>query len=140
MLSVSHVLSLCLCDLQLIFPYVDVDLKYYDLGLPYRDQTNDQVTIDSAEAIQKYNVGIKCATITPDEERVKGTGAPSFLLVRKKTFQWKEEVLDDLPQKDKIGPSSVRRTLEPFQRQCWGKLLRDGVECMWTSPSTWIQS
>ncbi|XP_050409753.1 isocitrate dehydrogenase [NADP], mitochondrial [Patella vulgata] len=56
---------------QLIFPYLDVDCKYYDLGLPYRDQTNDQVTIDSAEAIKKYNVGIKCATITPDEERVE---------------------------------------------------------------------
>jgi isocitrate dehydrogenase len=42
------------------------------LGLPYRDQTNDQVTIDAANAIKKYNVGIKCATITPDEERVKG--------------------------------------------------------------------
>lgn len=56
---------------RLIFPYLDVDCKYYDLGLPYRDQTNDQVTIDSAEAIKKYNVGIKCATITPDEERVE---------------------------------------------------------------------
>lgn len=56
---------------RLIFPYIDVDCKYYDLGLPYRDQTNDQVTIDSAEAIKKYNVGIKCATITPDEERVE---------------------------------------------------------------------
>ena len=57
---------------QLIFPYLDIDCKYYDLGLPYRDATDDQVTIDSAEAIKKYNVGIKCATITPDEERVEG--------------------------------------------------------------------
>lgn len=55
----------------LILPYLDVDIKYYDLGLPHRDQTNDQVTIDAANAIKKYNVGIKCATITPDEERVK---------------------------------------------------------------------
>ncbi|KAI8508106.1 PREDICTED: isocitrate dehydrogenase [NADP], mitochondrial-like isoform X2 [Branchiostoma belcheri] len=55
---------------KLIFPYINVDCKYYDLGLPYRDQTDDQVTIDCAEAIKKYNVGIKCATITPDEERV----------------------------------------------------------------------
>ncbi|XP_076083477.1 isocitrate dehydrogenase [NADP], mitochondrial-like [Mytilus galloprovincialis] len=55
----------------LILPYLDVDLKYYDLGLPYRDQTDDQVTIDSALAIKKYNVGVKCATITPDEERVE---------------------------------------------------------------------
>ncbi len=57
---------------ELIHPYLDVDIKYYDLGLPNRDATNDQVTIDAAEAIKKYNVGIKCATITPDEERVKG--------------------------------------------------------------------
>uniref|UniRef100_A0A8C4WZY6 Isocitrate dehydrogenase [NADP] n=1 Tax=Eptatretus burgeri TaxID=7764 RepID=A0A8C4WZY6_EPTBU len=55
---------------QLILPYVDLELKYFDLGLPYRDQTNDQVTLDSAEATKKYNVAVKCATITPDEERV----------------------------------------------------------------------
>lgn len=56
---------------RLIFPYVKVECLYYDLGLPYRDQTDDQVTIDAANAILKYNVGIKCATITPDEERVE---------------------------------------------------------------------
>merc|ERR1719309_645433 len=56
---------------EMILPFVDVDLKYYDLGLPYRDETDDQVTIDCAEAILKYNVGVKCATITPDEARVE---------------------------------------------------------------------
>merc|ERR1712179_161928 len=56
---------------KLIFPYLDVECLYYDLGLPYRDQTNDQVTIDSAHATLKHNVAIKCATITPDEERVE---------------------------------------------------------------------
>lgn len=56
---------------QLILPYVDVDLKYYDLGIESRDATNDQITIDSANAIKKYGVGIKCATITPDEARVE---------------------------------------------------------------------
>lgn len=56
---------------QLITPYLDVNIKYFDLGIENRDATNDQVTIDAAEAIKKYNVGIKCATITPDEERVK---------------------------------------------------------------------
>ncbi|MBI3233549.1 MAG: NADP-dependent isocitrate dehydrogenase [Bacteroidetes bacterium] len=56
---------------KLILPYLDLDIKYYDLGMEYRDETNDQVTIDSAEAIKKYGVGIKCATITPDEARVK---------------------------------------------------------------------
>ena len=55
---------------KFIHPYLDIDLKYYDLGLPYRDETDDQVTIDAAEAIKKYSVGVKCATITPDEERV----------------------------------------------------------------------
>lgn len=56
---------------RLILPFADVDIKYYDLGLPYRDATDDQVTIDAAHAIKKYSVGIKCATITPDEERVE---------------------------------------------------------------------
>ena len=56
---------------KLILPYLDVDIKYYDLGIEYRDETNDQVTIDSANAIKEYGVGIKCATITPDEARVK---------------------------------------------------------------------
>ncbi len=56
---------------QLIKPYIAVDLKYYDLGIESRDKTNDQITINAAEAIKKYNVGIKCATITPDEGRVK---------------------------------------------------------------------
>lgn len=56
---------------KFIHPYLDIDLKYFDLGLPYRDETNDQVTIDAAEAIKKYSVGVKCATITPDEQRVE---------------------------------------------------------------------
>ncbi|KAF9516964.1 hypothetical protein BS47DRAFT_1359952 [Hydnum rufescens UP504] len=56
---------------ELILPYLKVDLKYYDLGIQHRDATDDQVTIDSAEAILKYKVGVKCATITPDEARVK---------------------------------------------------------------------
>ena len=56
---------------QLILPYIDIDIKYYDLGIESRDKTNDQITIDAAEAIKRYNVGIKCATITPDEKRVK---------------------------------------------------------------------
>jgi isocitrate dehydrogenase len=55
---------------KLVLPYIDVDLHYYDLGIENRDKTNDQVTIDSAEAIKKHGVGVKCATITPDEDRV----------------------------------------------------------------------
>ena len=56
---------------KLILPYIDIDIKYYDLGVKSRDNSEDQITIDSAEAVKKYGVGIKCATITPDEERVK---------------------------------------------------------------------
>jgi len=56
---------------QLILPFVDLDIKFFDLGMEHRDATNDQVTVDAANAIKKYNVGIKCATITPDEARVE---------------------------------------------------------------------
>jgi isocitrate dehydrogenase len=56
---------------QLILPYLDIDLKYYDLSIEYRDETNDQVTIDSANATKQYGVAVKCATITPDEARVE---------------------------------------------------------------------
>jgi isocitrate dehydrogenase len=59
---------------QLILPYLDIDLKYYDLSIQNRDATDDQVTIDAAHAIKKYGVGVKCATITPDEARVKEFG------------------------------------------------------------------
>ncbi len=56
---------------KLIKPYLDIDLKYYDLGMEYRDKTDDKVTVEAAEAIKKYGVGVKCATITPDEQRVE---------------------------------------------------------------------
>ncbi len=56
---------------KLILPYLDIDLKYYDLGIEQRDRTEDQITVDAANAIARYGVGIKCATITPDEARVK---------------------------------------------------------------------
>ncbi|GAA1852515.1 NADP-dependent isocitrate dehydrogenase [Actinomadura bangladeshensis] len=59
---------------QLILPYLDVDLKYYDLGMEHRDATDDQVTVDAAKAIQEHGVGVKCATITPDEARVEEFG------------------------------------------------------------------
>ena len=59
---------------KLILPYLDIDLKYYDLGIEKRDETNDQITVDAANAIKEYGVGIKCATITPDEARVEEFG------------------------------------------------------------------
>ena len=59
---------------RLILPYLDIDLKYYDLGIEERDRTDDQVTVDSANAIKEHGVGVKCATITPDEARVEEFG------------------------------------------------------------------
>ena len=59
---------------RLIVPYLDINLEYYDLGMEHRDATDDQVTIDSANAILKHGVGVKCATITPDEQRVEEFG------------------------------------------------------------------
>ena len=59
---------------KLILPYLDIDLKYYDLGIEERDRTEDQITIDAANAIKQYGVGVKCATITPDEARVEEFG------------------------------------------------------------------
>ena len=56
---------------KLILPYLDIDIKYYDLGIKNRDKTSDKITIDSAYTIKKNGVGIKCATITPDENRIK---------------------------------------------------------------------
>src|SRR5437588_856046 len=56
---------------KLIHPYLDIDLRYYDLGMEQRDATDDQVTVDAAEAIKQFGVGVKCATITPDEARVQ---------------------------------------------------------------------
>ena len=55
---------------ELILPYLDIELDYYDLGIEHRDATDDQVTIDSAEAIKRHGVGVKCATITPDDARL----------------------------------------------------------------------
>lgn len=59
---------------RLILPYLDIDLKYYDLGIEHRDATDDKVTVEAAEAVNKYRVGVKCATITPDEARVEEFG------------------------------------------------------------------
>src|SRR5262249_58688729 len=59
---------------KLIHPYLDVELLYYDLGIQKRDETNDQITVDAANAIKRVGVGVKCATITPDEARVKEFG------------------------------------------------------------------
>ena len=59
---------------NLILPFLEIDIKYYDLSIQKRDETNDEITLDAAKAVNKHNIGIKCATITPDEDRVKEFG------------------------------------------------------------------
>lgn len=85
--NIEHIFTICdFVHVQLILPNVEVELKYFDLGLPYRDQTDDQVTIDSALATKKYNVAVKCATITPDEARVEGKFDVLSLSIRFQMF------------------------------------------------------
>src|ERR1700752_1495742 len=71
--EMTHIIWQYIKD-QLILPYLDIELDYYDLGIEHRDATDDQVTIDAAHAIQRHGVGVKCATITPDEARVAEFG------------------------------------------------------------------
>ena len=91
---------------KLILPYVDVDIKYYDLGIEYRDETNDQVTIDAAHAIQQYGVGIKCATITPDEQRVEEFGLKQMWRSPNGTIR---NILDGTVFREPIVMSNVPR-------------------------------
>lgn len=92
---------------KFIYPYLDIDLKYYDLGLEYRDQTNDQVTLDAAEAIKKYSVGVKCATITPDEARVE-----EFKLKKSKP-NWFPSPLDACGMHARLVPPANRQAEYP---------------------------
>ncbi len=91
---------------KLILPYVDVDIKYYDLGIEYRDETNDQVTIDAANAIKQYGVGIKCATITPDEQRVEEFGLKQMWKSPNGTIR---NILDGTVFREPIVMSNVPR-------------------------------
>ncbi|HEV7349265.1 NADP-dependent isocitrate dehydrogenase [Telluribacter sp.] len=91
---------------KLILPYLDVDIKYYDLGIEYRDETNDQVTIDAANAIREYGVGIKCATITPDEDRVKEFGLKQMWKSPNGTIR---NILDGTVFREPIVMSNVPR-------------------------------
>jgi isocitrate dehydrogenase len=91
---------------KLIFPYLDLDIKYYDLGMEYRDATDDQVTIDAANAIKQYGVGIKCATITPDEARVKEFGLKQMWRSPNGTIR---NILDGTVFREPIVMSNVPR-------------------------------
>ncbi|MBE9584032.1 NADP-dependent isocitrate dehydrogenase [Mucilaginibacter sp. JRF] len=91
---------------KLIFPYLDLDIKYFDLGIEYRDQTDDQVTIDAANAIKQYGVGIKCATITPDEARVEEFGLKQMWKSPNGTIR---NILDGTVFREPIVMSNVPR-------------------------------
>jgi isocitrate dehydrogenase len=91
---------------KLILPYLDVDIKYYDLGIEYRDETNDQVTVDAANAIKQYGVGIKCATITPDEQRVEEFGLKQMWKSPNGTIR---NILDGTVFREPIVMSNVPR-------------------------------
>ncbi len=89
---------------KLILPYLDVDLRYYDLGIEKRDETDDQITVDSANATKQYGVAVKCATITPDEARVK-----EFNLKRmyRSPNGWIRNILDGTILREPIVISNV---------------------------------
>ena len=91
---------------KLILPYLDLDIKYYDLGIEYRDETDDQVTIDAANAIKQYGVGIKCATITPDEDRVEEFGLKQMWRSPNGTIR---NILDGTVFREPIVMSNVPR-------------------------------
>jgi isocitrate dehydrogenase len=91
---------------KLITPYLDIDIKYYDLGMEYRDATDDQVTIDAANAIKQYGVGIKCATITPDEARVQEFGLKQMWKSPNGTIR---NILDGTVFREPIVMSNVPR-------------------------------
>jgi len=104
---------------KLIFPYLDVDIKYYDLGMENRDLSNDQVTIDAANAIIKYGVGVKCATITPDEARVVEFGLKKMWKSPNGTIR---NILDGTVFREPIIISNVPRLVPGWKQPiCIGR-------------------
>ena len=112
---------------KLILPYLDIDLKYYDLGIEYRDQTDDQVTIDAAHAIKQYGVGVKCATITPDEARVTEFGLKKMWKSPNGTIR---NILDGTIFREPISCSNVPRLVPHWSqpivigRHAYGDIYR----------------
>ena len=98
---------------KLILPYLDIQLEYYDLGIEHRDATSDQVTIDAANAIKKHGVGVKCATITPDEARVKEFGLKKMWLSPNGTIR---NILDGTIFRQPIVINNVPRLVPGWTR------------------------
>jgi isocitrate dehydrogenase len=98
---------------KLILPYLEIDIKYYDLGMEYRDETNDQITIDAANAIRQYGVGIKCATITPDEQRVQEFGLKQMWKSPNGTIR---NILDGTVFREPIVMKNIPRLVTTWDR------------------------
>ncbi len=104
---------------ELILPFLDIELKYYDLGMEYRDKTDDQVTVEAAEAIKKYKVGVKCATITPDEARVKEFGLKKMWLSPNGTIR---NILGGTVFREPIVLTSIPRPVQGWTKPiCIGR-------------------
>ena len=113
---------------KLILPYLDLDIKYYDLGIEYRDETNDQVTIDAANAIKKYGVGIKCATITPDEARVKEFNLKQMWKSPNGTIR---NILDGTVFREPIVMKNIPRLVTKLDSadHCWPSCIWRSIPC-----------
>src|SRR3954466_15914111 len=98
---------------QLILPYLDVELKYFDLGIEHRDETDDQVTVDAANAIKQYGVGVKCATITPDEARVEEFGLKHMWLSPNGTIR---NILGGVVFREPIVVSNIPRLVPGWRK------------------------
>ncbi len=98
---------------ELLSPYVELNTEYYDLGLPYRDETNDQVSIDAAEAIKKYRVGVKCATITPNAQRVEEYKLKEMWKSPNGTIR---AILDGTVFRTPILVSGIKPTVRPWEK------------------------
>src|SRR2546430_6295713 len=98
---------------KLINPFLDIELMYFDLGMEYRDKTNDQVTVDAANAIKKVGVGVKCATITPDEARVKEFGLKEMYRSPNGTIR---NILGGVIFREPIVISNVPRLVPGWQK------------------------
>jgi isocitrate dehydrogenase len=104
---------------KLIFPYLDLDIRYYDLGIEKRDETNDQITVDAANAIKKFGVGIKCATITPDETRVKEFNLKKMYLSPNGTIR---NILGGTVFREPIMASNIPRLIGTWRKPiCIGR-------------------
>src|SRR5213080_3867457 len=109
---------------KLILPYIDVDIKYFDLGIEHRDETNDQVTVDAANAIKQIGVGIKCATITPDEARVKEFSLKQMWKSPNGTIR---NILDGTVFREPIICATFRATYRDGLSRSWSVVMLSGI-------------